>query len=111
MIFVVPRVVEQFTDVGQQLPFLTRAVIAISGFAASWWWLVALLLTFAAFGWVRAMRRPAFKARVDARLLRLPLLGRLLRDPYAARFARTLATMVSSRLPLDRKSTRLNSSH
>src|SRR3546814_8814023 len=42
MIFVVPRVVEQFTDVGQQLPFLTRAVIAISGFAASWWWPVAL---------------------------------------------------------------------
>ena len=100
MIFVVPRVVEQFTDTGQQLPFLTRAVIAISGFAANWWWLIALLLAAAAFGWVTAMRRPAFKAAVDARLLRLPLLGRLLRDLYAARFARTLATMVSSRLPL-----------
>jgi general secretion pathway protein F len=100
MIFVVPRVVEQFNDVGQQLPFLTRAVIAISSFAANWWWLIALLLAVASFGWVAAMRRPAFKARVDARLLRLPLLGRLLRDLYAARFARTLATMVSSRLPL-----------
>lgn len=100
MIFVVPRVVEQFTDTGQQLPLLTRAVIAISGFAANWWWLVALLMVAAAFGWAAAMRRPAFKARVDARLLRLPLLGRLLRDLYAARFARTLATMVSSRLPL-----------
>lgn len=100
MIFVVPRVVEQFTDVGQQLPFLTRAVIAISSFAASWWWLIAILIAAAAFGWVSAMRRPAFKARVDARLLRLPLLGRLLRDLYAARFARTLSTMVSSRLPL-----------
>ena len=100
MIFVVPRVVEQFTDVGQQLPFLTRAVIAISSFAANWWWLIALLLAAASFGWVAAMRRPAFKARVDARLLRLPLFGRLLRDLYAARFARTLATMVSSRLPL-----------
>lgn len=100
MIFVVPRVVEQFTDVGQQLPFLTRAVIAISGFAASWWWLVALLLAAATFGWVTAMRRPGFKARVDSRLLRLPLFGRLLRDLYAARFARTLSTMVSSRLPL-----------
>lgn len=100
MIFVVPRVVEQFTDTGQQLPFLTRAVIAISGFAANWWWLIALLLVAASFGWAAAMRRPAFKARVDARLLRLPLLGRLLRDLYAARFARTLATMVSSRLPL-----------
>lgn len=100
MIFVVPRVVEQFTDVGQQLPFLTRAVIAISSFAAGWWWLVALLLALAAFAWVQAIRRPAFKARVDARLLRLPLLGRLLRDLHAARFARTLSTMVSSRLPL-----------
>jgi general secretion pathway protein F len=100
MIFVVPRVVEQFTDVGQQLPFLTRAVIAISSFAANWWWLIALLLAAASFGWFAAMRRPAFKARVDARLLRLPLFGRLLRDLYAARFARTLATMVSSRLPL-----------
>lgn len=100
MIFVVPRVVEQFTDVGQQLPFLTRAVIAISSFMASWWWLLALLIAGAVFGWVTAMRRPAFKAAVDRRLLRLPLLGRLLRDLYAARFARTLSTMVSSRLPL-----------
>jgi len=100
MIFVVPRVVEQFTDVGQQLPFLTRAVIAISGFAANWWWLIALLIAAATFGWVTAMRRPAFKAAVDGRLLRLPLFGRLLRDLYAARFARTLSTMVSSRLPL-----------
>ena len=100
MIFVVPRVVEQFNDVGQQLPFLTRAVIAISSFAASWWWLIALLIAVATFGWVSAMRRPAFKAAVDARLLRLPLFGRLLRDLYAARFARTLSTMVSSRLPL-----------
>lgn len=100
MIFVVPRVVEQFNDVGQQLPFLTRAVIAISSFAASWWWLIALLIAVATFGWVSAMRRPAFKAAVDARLLGLPLFGRLLRDLYAARFARTLSTMVSSRLPL-----------
>ncbi|WP_374525361.1 type II secretion system inner membrane protein GspF [Sphingopyxis sp.] len=100
MIFVVPRVVEQFDDVGQQLPFLTRAVIAISGFAANWWWLALLLIAAAVFGWVSAMRRPGFKAAVDARLLRLPLIGRLLRDLYAARFARTLSTMVSSRLPL-----------
>ena len=100
MIFVVPRVVEQFNDVGQQLPFLTRAVIAISSFAANWWWLIALLIAVAAFGWVSAMRRPAFKAAIDARLLGLPLFGRLLRDLYAARFARTLSTMVSSRLPL-----------
>ncbi len=100
MIFVVPRVVEQFNDVGQQLPFLTRAVITLSNFSAQWWWVILLVLAGAAVGWVQAMRKPDFKAAVDARLLRLPLLGRLLRDLHAARFARTLATMVSSRLPL-----------
>ena len=47
MIFVVPRVVEQFDNVGQQLPWLTRAVIAVSAFAASWWWAVLIALALA----------------------------------------------------------------
>lgn len=100
MIFVVPRVVEQFDDVGQQLPWLTRAVIGLSEFAADWWWLILLLMAAAVVGWLRALRIPAFKAKVDRRLLHLPLAGKLLRDLHAARFARTLATMVASRLPL-----------
>ena len=42
MIFVVPKVVEQFQDIGQKLPLLTRIVIGLSNFLATWWW--ALLL-------------------------------------------------------------------
>ena len=42
MIFVVPKVVEQFEDIGQPLPLLTRIVIGLSNFLAAWWW--ALLL-------------------------------------------------------------------
>src|SRR5690349_22298805 len=38
MIFVVPKVVEQFQDIGQQLPLLTRMVIGVSHFLAAWWW-------------------------------------------------------------------------
>lgn len=100
MIFVVPRVVEQFADTGAQLPFLTRAVIGLSEFLAGWWW--ALLLVIAGLVAVagQSLRNPDIRRRFDARLLRLPLLGRLLRDLNAARFARTLATMVGSRLPL-----------
>lgn len=100
MIFVVPRVVEQFNDVGQQLPWLTRAVIALSGLAANMWWLALLVLAGAAAGFAALMRGKEFRLRFDGALLRLPLLGRLLRDLHAARFARTLATMVASRLPL-----------
>lgn len=100
MIFVVPRVVEQFNDVGQQLPWLTRAVIGLSNFAANYWWLALLLIAGAGLGFAGLMRRSEFRLRFDGALLRLPLLGRLLRDLHAARFARTLATMVQSRLPL-----------
>lgn len=100
MIFVVPRVVEQFSDVGQQLPWLTRAVIALSNFAAGWWWLIVLLVGAGTVGFAMLMKQAEFKQKFDGKLLRLPLLGRLMRDLHAARFARTLATMVSSRLPL-----------
>lgn len=100
MIFVVPRVVEQFADTGAQLPFLTRAVIGLSEFLAGWWWALLLLLAALIAGGAQLLRNPDIRRRFDARLLRLPLLGRLLRDLNAARFARTLATMVGSRLPL-----------
>jgi general secretion pathway protein F len=96
----VPKIVEQFEDIGQELPFLTRLIIAISEFLTNWWW--ALLLGLAAFGallW-QALKDEAFRLRFDTRLLRLPLIGRLLRDLHAARLARTLSTMIASRLPL-----------
>ncbi len=100
MIFVVPKVVEQFDTVGQQLPMLTRIVIWLSDFLANWWWalLIALGLSLV-LGW-QALRDPKLRLRFDGWLLRLPLFGRLIRDLHAARMARTLATMVASRLPL-----------
>ena len=100
MIFVVPKVVEQFDNVGQQLPLLTRIVIGLSEFLAGWWWALLLALVGLALLAARALRDEALRLRFDRRLLRLPLLGRLLRDLHAARMARTLSTMVSSRLPL-----------
>ncbi len=100
MIFVVPQVVEQFDTVGQALPLLTRIVIAISDLLVGWWWLMLLALGLAVFGFVVALRQPPIRLAFDTWLLRIPLLGRLLRDLHAARMARTLATMVASRLPL-----------
>jgi general secretion pathway protein F len=100
MMFVVPKVVEQFETVGQQLPLLTRIVIGVSSLLVHWWW--AMLLAAVAIGLVgwRALQDPKARLRFDAWLLRWPLIGRLIRDLHAARMARTLATMVSSRLPL-----------
>ena len=100
MIFVVPQVVEQFDTVGQQLPLLTRIVIAISAFLASYWWALLLGIALAIVGTTYALRDPATRLRFDRAWLKLPLIGRLTRDLHAARMARTLSTMVGSRLPL-----------
>jgi general secretion pathway protein F len=100
MMFVVPKVVEQFDTIGQSLPLLTRIVIGISDVLTGWWWLLAILLVLAGLGAWQALKRERVRYRFDAGLLRLPVIGRLIRDLHAARMARTLSTMVASRLPV-----------
>jgi general secretion pathway protein F len=100
MVFVIPKVVEQFDTMGQALPLLTRIVIGLSSLLGDFGWLIALVGAGAALAFGRALRQPAFKLSVDRALLRLPLVGRLIRDVHAARLARTLATMIASGVPV-----------
>jgi general secretion pathway protein F len=100
MIFVVPKVVDQFDNMGQQLPLLTRIVIGISWFLSNYWWALLIVFGLLAVGASYSLRDPAIRLRFDTFWLRIPLIGRLTRDLHAARMARTLSTMVGSRLPL-----------
>lgn len=100
MAFVVPKVVEQFDSMGRELPLLTRAMIAISDAMTQWGWLALLLLAVAAIVSARLLRQEAYRLRADTVLLRLPVIGRVIRDMHAARMARTLAVMLASGLPL-----------
>ena len=100
MVSVVPRVVEQFDNVDQQLPLITRIVIGISAFLANYYWVIIIAVVVGGLLFAQALKRPAFRLSVDRTVLRIPLLGKLLRNLHAARMARTLATMVASRLPL-----------
>lgn len=100
MTFVVPKVVDQFDSMGQRLPLLTRVIIGLSDGMRSFGWIVALALVAAGFGFARALRNPEFRLSAHAALLRVPVIGRLIRDLHAARLARTLATMLASGLPV-----------
>lgn len=100
MVSVVPRVVEQFDNVDQQLPLLTRIVIGLSTFLASYWWALLLVIMVLAVLFWRALQQPQFRLFVDRNMLAIPVIGKLLRNLHAARMARTLSTMVASRLPL-----------
>ncbi|MCB1587700.1 MAG: type II secretion system inner membrane protein GspF [Xanthomonadales bacterium] len=98
--YVVPQVTEVFVGLDRPLPWLTRALMAFSGVLADIWplLLAALLVLPLLLAW--ALRRPALRARWDAFLLGLPVVGRLLATVEAARFARTLAIALAAAVPV-----------
>ncbi|MCK7592406.1 type II secretion system F family protein [Pseudomarimonas salicorniae] len=100
MVYVVPQVTTVFVQQGQALPWATRTLIAVSDGLreqGAWIGLMALVVIGAVLA---ALRTPAGRRRIQAGLLAVPLFGPLLRAADSARFARTLALLVSSAVPL-----------
>lgn len=98
--FVVPQFEALFADMGDALPAMTRAVIAMGDAVKAWGWLMLLLAGGGAYALRRWMREPEGRAWRDRRLLRLPGLGELLFKYELARFARTLGTLLGNGVPL-----------
>jgi general secretion pathway protein F len=100
LVYVLPQVVQVFQHAHQQLPILTRALIALSGFLQATWGLWVALLVIAAIALRMALRRPAARASIHRFLWRAPMVGRMLRYLDAARLAATLSILVGSRVPI-----------
>lgn len=98
--YVVPEVVQVFAGMNQQLPWLTRALIATSDALRSWGLLMLAALIGGIFAFKQMLKKPGFRYKWDAWLLRVPLLGRLIRGLNTARFARTLNILAGSGVPL-----------
>lgn len=98
--YVVPQVVTVFQASGQTLPWLTRALIAISEFirASAWLWLIFAVGIIALLR--RLYRQPRWRVKFDRWLLALPLIGPLQRAVNTARVASTLAILVGGGVPL-----------
>lgn len=99
LIFVMPQLVELFDQTNASLPLLTRLLLGLSAFLGQWWWLLiglALLLWLAVRKWLTREQRP----RLDALLLRLPLVAGLIRSADASRFTSTLSILVKSGVSL-----------
>ncbi|MEO0501334.1 MAG: type II secretion system inner membrane protein GspF, partial [Pseudomonadota bacterium] len=100
MVFVIPKVVEQFDTMGQDLPLLTRITIGTSEAMSAYGLFILGGIAVGILALARALRRDGFRLAFDGWLLRLPVLGKLIRDVNAARLARTLATVVANGMPL-----------
>src|SRR5574341_616136 len=96
LIFVIPTFQSMFASVNLELPLPTKIVIGASGLLTHYWWLMILVTGGTAFAINRYYKTAAGKLQIDHLLLRIPVLGDLLRKSAVSRFTRTLGTLISS---------------
>jgi len=100
MTIVVPKVTKIFDSMQITLPWTTRVLIFTSNTLQSWWFIIFPIVIGAIASFVTWTRSPKGKPIWDRRVLRAPVFGNLIRLLSIARFARTLATLLKSGVPL-----------
>ncbi|HEX7680422.1 MAG TPA: type II secretion system F family protein, partial [Thermoanaerobaculia bacterium] len=97
---VIPVFAALFKGLGATLPMPTLIVIGLSNFIADYWWLIGIVI----FGTIYSLRRyhETYKGKrvLDGIILKMPILGLLMRKIAVARFCRTLSTLTSSGVPI-----------
>jgi type IV pilus assembly protein PilC len=101
MIFVIPQFEDLFKGFGADLPALTAAVVSVSYFFQDYWWIIfgGMIggIVFLSYSYKRSEK---MQHAMDRTLLKLPVLGEIIKKGTIARFSRTLATMFAAGVPL-----------
>jgi type IV pilus assembly protein PilC len=97
---VIPTFATLFEGLGASLPLPTRVTIAASRFIGSWWWLVFAAIGLSVFLLYRYHKTHKGRRVIDGLMLKIPVLGSVLKKIAVARFCRTLGTLVSSGVPI-----------
>jgi type IV pilus assembly protein PilC len=97
---VIPVFAALFAGLGGEMPLLTRIVISSSNFVARYFPFIIIVLVFGGIALSRYHKTYRGKRIIDGALLKIPVIGMLLRKIAVARFCRTLATLTSSGVPI-----------
>ena len=100
LVYVVPKVVGVFANTGQELPALTTALIALSDFLRDYGVFVLILIGVLAWVARRALQHPGPRRKFHIFLLRLPVVGKLVRGLNTAQFTRTFSILTGSGVPV-----------
>ena len=100
MMFIIPRFAKMFQEMGVALPWLTAALISVSNFLFVYWYSifgipVAVFIIFKLIGKIDICR-----LIIDRLKFKIPVFGKLINKSVVSKFARTLATLISSGVPI-----------
>jgi type IV pilus assembly protein PilC len=96
LIFVIPVFEKMFASVNLELPLPTKVVVGLSRFLIGYWWALGAAGFGAFFGLKQYNNTPDGKKNIDTFLLKVPVLGDVIRKSAVSRFTRTLGTLISS---------------
>lgn len=96
LIFIIPRFAELFHNMHHQLPFLTECVLSISQFLIHYDWIFLFIMATFIILIHHSLRSAQFKSKVDRLIIRLPIIGILMKKNILAKIARNLATAISA---------------
>jgi type IV pilus assembly protein PilC len=97
---VIPTFATLFEGLGAKLPLPTRVTIAASNFIGTFWWLIFAAIGAGVFAIYRYHKTYHGRRVIDGLMLKMPVLGNVLRKIAVARFCRTLGTLVASGVPI-----------
>lgn len=102
MIFVVPKLTSFLEDAGQELPFMTKAMIAASGFLINWWWLLLIVVVGGTYYVAHAVKTdPSARRQWDRFKLNMPVFGKKVFEKiYITRFSENLSTLIQGGLSI-----------
>jgi general secretion pathway protein F len=100
--FVVPKIVVMFEQNKAALPLITVLLIKASELVRNGWWALILLGGISVYGYRKAAKNESFRLKRDTLLLKLPLIGDLLRRLILSRFAKVLGLLLESGVPIIR---------
>lgn len=98
--YVVPKVIAVFENTDQALPLLTRMLIGLSDFLRDYYLALAALIVVAVLLISALLKKTVVKYVVHRWLLRLPVIGQLVKGSNTARFTRTLSILAASGVPV-----------
>jgi type IV pilus assembly protein PilC len=94
MTFVVPRLVAVLTESGAQLPFATRALIAVSNFFVSFWWAILIVVVGGSIAFLRYIKTPDGAKVWGAIVIRIPVFGGIFQRLAVVRMVRSMRTLL-----------------
>ncbi|MFA6422911.1 MAG: type II secretion system F family protein [Patescibacteria group bacterium] len=101
MIFVMPQLEKVFNDTGVKLPMITRILLGTSRFLVKYWYILLVAVIALSIGFMKFIKTNSGRHYFDLFKIKAPILGGIFQKIYAARFARSAYTLISSGVPIN----------